>query len=126
MIAKNWKRAVGCDCAAMTAAAVTVSSKKESHFGFNYAINEEIKNKVEFIIEDLTRGHSKPWKYDIILCRYLLIYFNRINRDRFLKIIEDRLNIGGLLILGKTETLFNSHPVLRLVDEKNHIYIKSY
>ena len=100
--------------------------KKETHFGFNYSINEEIKNKVEFIEEDLTKGHIKPWKYDIIFCRYLLIYFNHINRDKFLKIIENQLNVGGLLVLGKTETLFNKHPVLRLVDEQNHIYIKSY
>ena len=99
--------------------------KKEAHFGFNYAINEDIKNKVEFIDEDLTKGHMKPFKYDIVFCRYLLIYFNRINRNKFLKNIENQLNVGGILILGKTETLFNNHPVLRLVDEKNHIYIKS-
>ncbi|MFX1338830.1 MAG: CheR family methyltransferase [Promethearchaeota archaeon] len=100
--------------------------KKETHFGFKYSINEEIKNNVEFIDEDLTKGCLKPFKYDIVFCRYLLIYFNRNNRDKFLKNIENQLNIGGLLILGKTETLFNNHPVLRLVDEKNHIYIKSY
>ena len=60
----------------------------------------------------------------------ILLRFTRnhlsINRDKFLKIIENQLNVGGLLVLGKTETLFNKHPVLRLVDEKNHIYIKSY
>jgi len=100
--------------------------KKETHFGFKYVINEEIKRKVEFIDEDLTKGHMKSFKYDILFCRYLLIYFNRINRDKFLKNIENQLNVGGLLVLGKTETLFNNHPVLRLVDEKNHIYIKSY
>ncbi len=100
--------------------------KKESYFGFNYAINDEIKNKVEFIDEDLTKGHTKPLKYDLVFCRYLLIYFNRINRNKFLKNIENQLNVGGLLVLGKTETLFNKHPVLRLVDEKQHFYIKSY
>jgi chemotaxis methyl-accepting protein methylase len=100
--------------------------KKETCFGNRYVIREKIKDKVEFIKEDLTKGHIKPWKYDIILCRYLLIYFNQINRDKFLKIIENKLNIGGLLILGKTETLFNKNPVLRLIDEKNHIYIRSH
>lgn len=99
---------------------------KETHFGFRYAISENIKNKVEFFTEDLTKGHAKPWKYDVIFCRYLLIYFNRINRNMFLKIIENKLNVGGLLVLGKTETLFNKHPVLKLIDEKNHIYIRSY
>jgi len=100
--------------------------KDETHFGNRYTLSEKIKNKVEFIKEDLTKGHIKPWKYDIIFCRYLLIYFNRIKRDKFLKIIENKLNIGGLLILGKTETLFNKNSVLRLIDEKNHIYIRSH
>lgn len=99
--------------------------KKETHFGFSYEIDKKIKNKVEFYVEDLTKGHLKPWDYDIIFCRYLLIYFNRNNKNRFLKIIENKLNVGGLLVIGKTETLFNKHPVLKIIDEKNHIYIKS-
>lgn len=101
-------------------------TKKKDIFGYKYKIDENIKNSVEFLEEDVTNGHMKTWKYDIIFCRYLLIYFNRKNRENFLRIIESRLNEGGLLFLGKTETLFNSHRCLKLVDSKNHIYMKSY
>ena len=99
---------------------------KKRYSGFEYAIDDTIKKKVEFICEDLIKAHEKKFNYDIIFCRYLLIYLNHINRNKFLKIFEKKLNVGGILVLGKTETLFNKHPILRLVDEKNHIYIKSY
>ncbi|MFX1397440.1 MAG: CheR family methyltransferase [Promethearchaeota archaeon] len=99
--------------------------RKETHYGKKNYINEEIKRKVEFIHEDVTKGHKKNQKYDIIFCRYLLIYFNRENRAKFLRIIEDHLEENGILILGKTETLFKSHGSLKQIDSRNHIYIKS-
>ncbi|MHA2039336.1 MAG: CheR family methyltransferase [Promethearchaeota archaeon] len=76
-------------------------------------------------MEDVTQSHNRPYRYDIIFCRYLLIYFNRTNRHKFLKILEDRLVENGILILGKTETLFESWSSLKLIDSRNRIYIKS-
>ena len=99
--------------------------KFEDYFGYKYSINNGIKNNVEFINEDATLKHKKKLKYDIVFCRYLLIYFNRENRDKFLRTLENQLNQGGLLFLGKTETIFNSQTNFKLVDTKNHIYIKT-
>ncbi|MFX0140551.1 MAG: CheR family methyltransferase [Candidatus Hodarchaeota archaeon] len=101
-------------------------TKQKTHFGHNNIIKNRIKDKIEFVEEDVTKGHKLPYKYDIIFCRYLLIYFNRENRHKFLKIIENRLNENGILILGKTETLFDSWGSLQLVDSSNRIYIKSF
>jgi len=100
-------------------------TRKSTHFGHENIINERIKDKVDFVLEDVTKGHKKPYKYDIIFCRYLLIYFNRQNRNRFLHIMENQLEENGILILGKTETLFNEFGSLKQVDSRNHIYIKS-
>ena len=100
--------------------------KEKTHFGHNNVIKEDIKKKIEFIEEDVTKGHKLYHRYDIIFCRYLLIYFNRINRHKFLKIIEDRLVENGILILGKTETLFDSWGKLQLIDSRHRIYIKSH
>ena len=86
--------------------------KEKTHFGHLYYIKDEIKNKVQFINEDLTKGHAKNLKYDIIFCRYLLIYFNREKRHKFLQVLTNRLNPGGLLILGKTETLMDHESSL--------------
>ncbi|MHA1527227.1 MAG: CheR family methyltransferase, partial [Promethearchaeota archaeon] len=95
------------------------------YFGYKYTINNDIKNNVEFINEDATLKHKKKLKYDIVFCRYLLIYFNRENRDKFLRTLENQLTQGGLLFLGKTETIFNSQTNFKLVDTKNHIYLKT-
>ncbi len=99
-------------------------TKKEEESRYKYILSEKIKEQVEFISEDVTKGHKYPLKYDIIFCRYLLIYFNREKRKDFLKIIENHLEEGGLLFLGKTETLFQSNSNLKLIDPKNHIYMK--
>ena len=104
---------------------VNYFTKIESRFGYKYLINEDVKKYVEFIEEDITKGHKKTKKYDIIFCRYLLIYISREARNSFLDIIEKQLNPGGLLILGKTETLFNSYNTLKLINSRNHIYLKN-
>jgi len=101
-------------------------TKQKTHFGHINIIKEKIKERIEFIEEDVTKGHQRPYKYDIIFCRYLLIYFNREFRHKFLKIIENLLVENGILILGKTETLFDSWGSLQLIDTNNRIYIKSH
>ncbi|MFX0035398.1 MAG: CheR family methyltransferase [Candidatus Hermodarchaeota archaeon] len=98
--------------------------KKKENCGFIYSINKKIQDSIEFIEEDVTKGHQTSLKYDIIFCRYLLIYISRKIRKVFLNIIESRLNPGGLLILGKTESLLNSQCDLKLIDTSNCIYIK--
>ena len=100
-------------------------TKIQQNRKFAYLLNDNIRYDVEFINEDITKGHKKSDLYDIIFCRYLLIYFNRLNRNFFAKIIEKRLNPGGLLILGKTETLFDKFSKLKLIDSSNQIYLKN-
>lgn len=99
--------------------------KIQTKSGEQYLVDEKLKDHVEFINEDITKGHQKAIKYDIIFCRYLMIYFNRVNRDSFIKVIERQLNQGGLLILGKTETLFSEYSNLKLIDSHNQIYLKT-
>ena len=99
-------------------------SKKRENSGNIYSLSEEIKSKVDFLCEDIINGHRNRWKYDIIFCRYLLIYINREARKGFLKILESRLNVGGLLFIGKTENILSSQSNLKLVDSLNRIYMK--
>lgn len=100
-------------------------NKKRDRLGYKYSIINNIRTKIEFINEDVTNGHLKTWKYDVIFCRNLLIYLNRNNRDKFLNMIDYQMKKGGLLILGKTETLLNTKGNFRLADSRNHIYIKT-
>ena len=51
-------------------------SKQNTNLGPKYILNKEIKEKVEFIQEDIIKGHRKDQKYDVIFCRNLFIYIS--------------------------------------------------
>ena len=89
-----------------------------------YILDENIKNKIEFVNEDVINGHSKNNKYDIILCRNLIIYLNKNALGQITKILESHLVDQGLLILGKTEKLSDLDSFLEIYDIKNKFYIK--
>jgi chemotaxis methyl-accepting protein methylase/chemotaxis receptor (MCP) glutamine deamidase CheD len=88
-----------------------------------YQISNEIRNKVEFINEDITLGHAKPHKYHLIFCRNFIIYINRTYRKMLLNNLESLLHDQGLLVLGKTETI-NSRNGFRSIDSNNKYYMK--
>jgi len=99
--------------------------KKNTHLGPQYVISERVKERVQFIEEDLTNGHSLRNKYDIVFCRNFLIYLNKKSQKRVLKTIASHLVSGGLLIIGKTEMVMNSKSDLfQLSDPKYHFYVK--
>ena len=60
----------------------------------------------------------------LILCRNVLIYFNRDLQDRVLTLLRDSLCRGGLLCLGPRETVRFSCVAddFELLSEKNKIY----
>ena len=98
--------------------------KKNTPSGKKYHLSHKIKKEITFLNEDITKIHMYSWKFDIIFCRNLLIYFNIENRNKFIKTLEHQLNDGGLLVLGKTESLFDKQGTLKLIDPRNHIYMK--
>jgi chemotaxis protein methyltransferase CheR len=98
--------------------------KKKEGFGYKYVLNEKIREKIEFFQENVMKRHQTSLFYDVIFCRYLLIYINRNARKKFMRILESRLKVGGLLFLGKTEAILSSQSKLKLVDSLNRIYMK--
>ncbi|KKN37988.1 hypothetical protein LCGC14_0757930 [marine sediment metagenome] len=103
----------------------TYFSKRITELGPKYLINNQIKEKVEFIQEDIIANHQLDQIYDVIFCRNFFIYINKQARDDFLKIIDNRLHNGGLLILGGSETLGNKHTVFESVHLRDRFYIKN-
>ncbi len=64
----------------------------------------EIRGMVEFHQDDLV--HSAGMREcDLILCRNVLIYFERRHQEDILRGFADSLHPGGFLVLGKTESL---------------------
>lgn len=70
-----------------------------------YHLASEIKEMADFRKRDLFDRESFP-ECDLILCRNVLIYFEREQQEKILNGFADVLRKGGILILGKSETLF--------------------
>ncbi len=52
---------------------------------------------------------------DVIFCRNVLIYFDKLSRLRAISLLYDRLNPMGYLLLGHTESLLNLSTAFELV-----------
>ena len=74
-----------------------------------YQIEESIKNKIDFNRLNILQGdYLLQNKYDFILCRNLLIYFDASTKERAFKNLSLFLKNTGLLFIGHSE--FGSVP----------------
>ena len=72
--------------------------------GTRYRLVQEIRQMVTFHQGDIT-ATSIYTPGDLVLCRNTLIYFTRPDQEKILDGIADILSPGGILVLGKSETL---------------------
>ena len=91
----------------------------------HYQICNTIKKNVRFSYLNLVTERPKLY-FDLILCRNVLIYFNRDLQQHVFKTLVDSLNSGGYIVLGKTETLigFSFQPNVISFDKRERIYYK--
>src|SRR5205823_5702837 len=66
----------------------------------------ELQRIVRVLKHDLTSEPAPAAPYDLIVCRNVVIYFDRPMQERLFTLFADTLAPGGLLLLGKAETLF--------------------
>ena len=72
-----------------------------------YLVKEEVRRPVRFVILDLMK--PPPLRHlDIVLCRNVLIYFEKSKQYRILSIFNNCLRKGGFLILGKSEAIMGA------------------
>jgi chemotaxis protein methyltransferase CheR len=85
----------------------------------------EVFDRVRVRAHDLTREPPPHAPYDLIVCRNVVIYFERQAQERLFQVFVDALAPGGVLLLGKVETLFGpARERLTLVDPRERIYVK--
>ena len=73
--------------------------------GETYRVADEIKQLVRFQRHDLVTDHFLD-HMDLILCRNVVIYFSRSLQDFVYSNFAHALNAGGVLVLGKVESLW--------------------
>jgi chemotaxis protein methyltransferase CheR len=69
-----------------------------------FKLAPEIRDMVTFRRSDLYETATYP-ECSLILCRNVLIYLDRHHQEKILKGFADALLTGGILVLGKAETL---------------------
>jgi chemotaxis methyl-accepting protein methylase len=84
-----------------------------------------LRELVQVRAHDLTREQPPRPPYDLIVCRNVVIYFERQAQERLFQVFVNALAPGGVLLLGKVETLFGpARERLTLVDPRERIYTK--
>ncbi|MGZ5304802.1 MAG: CheR family methyltransferase, partial [Bacteroidia bacterium] len=69
--------------------------------------SEDLKKRMVYSVHNLVTDQSFN-EFHLILCRNVLIYFNRNLQDRVFSLFTDSLPKSGLLALGSKETLQHS------------------
>jgi chemotaxis methyl-accepting protein methylase len=91
--------------------------------GAERRVVDRIRRRVSLQPLDLSREPPLRSNYDLILCRNVVIYFDRPMQERLFLAFAEALAPGGYLILGKVETLFGAaRDRLTLVDPRERVY----
>ncbi len=82
-----------------------------------------IRGLVEFKAEDISRAQYPEGFFNLILLRNVLIYMSKEIRSELIRRVSQKLKIGGLLILGKSEVILSPASYgLSIYDLDNRIY----
>lgn len=91
--------------------------------GRNRQVADPLRAAVRFAVGDLGRDPPPRTGYDLIVCRNVLIYFSREAQERLLHRFADALRPGGLLMLGKVESLVGTaRDRLAVVDARERLF----
>ena len=83
----------------------------------------EVRALVEVRRVDLFLDPVPGPAFDLVTCRNVIIYFDRASQERLFTRFVDALVPGGVLVLGKVETLFGpARERLELIDARERIF----
>ncbi len=91
----------------------------------NIIMNQSLKKNVVFADHDLATDQVFG-EMQVIICRNVMIYFNRDLQDRVFRLFHDSLDMGGFLCLGSKESIRFSASANKFstLHEKYKIYRK--
>ena len=91
--------------------------------GDGYRVIDRVRRCVIVKSLDLNREPPPRRNYQLILCRNVVIYFGRATQERVFLAFAEALAPGGILVLGKVETLFGpARDRLTLLDPRERVY----
>jgi len=92
----------------------------------SYQLSKKIMSRVEFKTLNLISSWNLLAKYDLILIRNVLIYFNRQNRELVLsRMCQQLLDEKSFLMLGSSESIFSDAQYQSVRTGRGSVYQKS-
>jgi len=86
-------------------------------------VEPALRERIDVLALDLSSEPPPAARYDLIMCRNVVIYFDRPLQERVFAGFASRLAPDGVLVLGKVETLLGpARDGLELVDVRERIY----
>ena len=96
-----------------------------SREGASYVVSDTLKRRVHFEKVNLIAPWPVRSRFDLIMCRNVLIYFDADVRAGIVRKMRDTLNPGGYLLLGSSEiSLGNVEGFTRAVFGRTTVYRK--
>lgn len=100
---------------------------KDKYFtksGMVWELDEKIKQAVRFEQFNLQNSFMFLGKFDLVFCRYVLIYFADTLRDDIFRKIENALTRNGTLIIGSSELYYLMDHLYEMKNSANGTYYK--
>ena len=93
--------------------------------GGMYQVTDQLKNITHFKQHDLISG-PKLSHFDMIICRNVMIYFNKEIQEQLHLEFYKALNRGGFFIIGKAETLLGTAACyFKPYNTRERLYVKT-
>jgi chemotaxis methyl-accepting protein methylase len=91
-----------------------------------FAVRADVKRAVRFERRDMLREDPPAGAFQLVVCRNVLIYFDRESQERLFMAFHAALAPGGILVLGKVETLLGAaRSRFVAVDARERIFRKT-
>ncbi len=91
-----------------------------------HTASADLRALVKVERRDLLRESAPATGLQLITCRNMLIYIDRTSQEPLIRRFHDALAPGGVLILGKVETLLGSlRGLFETVDQRQRIFRRS-
>ena len=90
--------------------------------GETWQIAPEIRGMVKFMPLNLLNDFSRLGRFDLVLCRNVLIYFDQATKISVLERIADITERDGFLVLGGAETVVGLTDRFKPIPDKRGLY----
>jgi chemotaxis protein methyltransferase CheR len=87
-----------------------------------WTLKSDLRNRVRFQKQNLLNSFERLGKFDLILCRNVLIYQKVEGKQKIVERLADRLNPNGYLILGAGESLLGISDRFSMVNLAGAIF----